>query len=96
MKKQTKKHILVEKPLCTNTKDCLEIKKLTKDYPSVFWTAMEYRYMPPVSKFINEIHNNKIGDLKTLTIREHRFPFLKKVCLSFVCLQKILTCKKSL
>ena len=76
---KTKKHILVEKPLCTNTKDCLEIKKLTKDYPSVFWTAMEYRYMPPVSKFINEIHNNKIGNLKTLTIREHRFPFLKKV-----------------
>ena len=76
---KTKKHILIEKPLCTNTKDCLKIKKLTKDYPSVFWTAMEYRYMPPVSKFINEIHNNKIGDLKTLTIREHRFPFLKKV-----------------
>ena len=76
---KTKKHILTEKPLCTNTQDCLEIKKLTKDYPSVFWTAMEYRYMPPVSKFINEIHNNKIGDLTTLTIREHRFPFLKKV-----------------
>ena len=76
---KTKKHILVEKPLCTTAKDCLEIEKLTKDYPSVFWTAMEYRYMPPVSKFINEIHNNKIGDLKTLTIREHRFPFLKKV-----------------
>ena len=76
---KTKKHILVEKPLCTNTKDCLEIKKLTKDYPSVFWTAMEYRYMPPVAKFINEIHNKTIGELKTLTIREHRFPFLKKV-----------------
>ena len=75
----TKKHILVEKPLCTNTKDCLEIKRLTKDYPSVFWTAMEYRYMPPVAKFINEIHNKTIGELKTLTIREHRFPFLKKV-----------------
>ena len=76
---KTKKHILVEKPLCTNTKDCLEIKRLTKDYPSVFWTAMEYRYMPPVAKFINEIHNKTIGELKTLTIREHRFPFLKKV-----------------
>ena len=76
---KTKKHILVEKPLCTNTKDCLEIKKLTKDYPSVFWTAMEYRYMPPVAKFINEIHNKTIGELKTLTIREHRFPFLKKM-----------------
>ena len=76
---KTKKHILVEKPLCTNTKDCLEIKKLTKDYPSLFWTAMEYRYMPPVAKFIDEIHNKTIGELKTLTIREHRFPFLKKV-----------------
>ena len=76
---KTKKHILVEKPLCTNTKDCLEIKNFTKDYPSIFWIAMEYRYMPPVSKFINEIKNNKIGSLKTLTIREHRFPFLKKV-----------------
>ena len=76
---KTKKHILVEKPLCTNTKDCLEIKKLTKDYPSLFWTAMEYRYMPPVAKFIDEIHNKTIGELKTLTIREHRFPFLKKI-----------------
>ena len=76
---KTKKHILVEKPLCTNTRDCLEIKKLTKYYQSVFWTAMEYRYMPPVSKFIKEFHNNTIGDLKTLTIREHRFPFLKKI-----------------
>ena len=76
---ETKKHILVEKPLCTNTKDCLEIKKLTKDYPSLFWTAMEYRYMPPVAKFIDEIHNKTIGELKTLTIREHRFPFLKKI-----------------
>jgi len=35
--------------------------------------------MPPVAKFITEIHNKTIGDLKTLTIREHRFPFLKKV-----------------
>ena len=76
---ETKKHILVEKPLCTNTRDCLEIKKLTKDYPSLFWTAMEYRYMPPVAKFIDEIHNKTIGELKTLTIREHRFPFLKKI-----------------
>ena len=76
---KTKKHILVEKPLCTTTKDCLEIEKLTKDYPSVFWTAMEYRYMPPVAKLITEIHNKTIGDLKTLTIREHRFPFLKKI-----------------
>ena len=33
---------------------------------------MEYRYMPPVAKFIQNIHSNKIGDLKMLSIREHR------------------------
>ena len=40
---------------------------------------MEYRYMPPVQKMIQEIDSNKIGKLKMLSIREHRFPFLKKV-----------------
>ena len=35
--------------------------------------------MPPVQKMIQEIHNNKIGNLKMLSIREHRFPFLVKV-----------------
>ena len=35
--------------------------------------------MPPVKKMIKAIHNNKIGDLKMLSIREHRFPFLKKI-----------------
>ena len=73
------KHILVEKPLCTKTVDCLEIQKLSKNYPGIIWTAMEYRYMPPVSKFIELIDRKQIGDLKMLSIREHRFPFLKKV-----------------
>ena len=76
---KSKKHILVEKPLCVNTKDCIEFRKLAKNYPSIIWTAMEYRYMPPVAKFIKEIHNRSIGSIKSLSIREHRFPFLVKV-----------------
>ena len=40
---------------------------------------MEYRYMPPVKHFINEVHKNIIGKIKMLSIREHRFPFLNKV-----------------
>ena len=76
---KTKKHILVEKPLVINTKECLKLKKLTKNYPSIIWTAMEYRYMPPVNKFIKKIHKKTIGKLKMLSIKEHRFPFLKKV-----------------
>ena len=52
---------------------------LTNNYPGIIWTAMEYRYMPPVKKMIEEIHKKTIGDLKMLSIREHRFPFLHKV-----------------
>ncbi len=76
---KTNAHLLVEKPLCTNVSDCLELKKITKNYSGVIWTAMEYRYMPPVARFIEEVHKGTIGDLKMLSIREHRFPFLVKV-----------------
>ena len=76
---KTKAHLLIEKPLCTNVKDCFHFKKITKGYPGIIWTAMEYRYMPPVAKFIKEIQSGTIGDLKMFSIREHRFPFLIKV-----------------
>ncbi len=76
---KTKKHILIEKPLTINTKESLKLKKLAKNYPAIIWTAMEYRYMPPVNKFIKKIHNKNIGNIKALSIREHRFPFLVKV-----------------
>ena len=72
-------HLLIEKPLCTTVKDCQEFEKLAENYPGVIWTAMEYRFMPPVQRMIKEIHNKTIGDLKMLSIREHRFPFLHKV-----------------
>ena len=72
-------HLLIEKPLCTTVEDCKEFAKLTSNYPGVIWTAMEYRYMPPVQKMIQEIHNKTIGNLQMLSIREHRFPFLHKV-----------------
>ena len=65
--------------MCTTVEDCKEFASLTTNYPGVIWTAMEYRYMPPVKKMIEEIHKKTIGDLKMLSIREHRFPFLHKV-----------------
>jgi predicted dehydrogenase len=40
---------------------------------------MEYRFMPPVAEFIREVHEHKVGRLRMLSIREHRFPFLVKV-----------------
>tara|TARA_B100000676_G_scaffold309708_2_gene374057 strand:+ start:690 stop:1781 length:1092 start_codon:yes stop_codon:yes gene_type:complete len=73
------KHLLIEKPMCTNVDDCFELQKITNNYKSTIWIAMEYRYMLPVSKMTEYIHTKKIGDLKMLTIKEHRQPFLEKV-----------------
>jgi len=71
--------ILVEKPLCTTVEDCRKITSLAKGRRAPVWVAMEYRYMPPVATLINEIELGTIGAIKSLTIREHRFPFLEKV-----------------
>ena len=76
---KTNKHLLIEKPLCTTTEDCKKFELISKNYSKIIWTGMEYRYMPPVQQLIKEVHNNVIGKIKMLSIREHRFPFLHKV-----------------
>ncbi len=72
-------HILCEKPLATTIADAQWIVERAAQSPSVFWTAMEYRFMPPAAEFIAEVHGGTVGALKMLSIREHRFPFLVKV-----------------
>jgi predicted dehydrogenase len=71
--------ILCEKPLATTLEDARWIVEQATKSKAPFWTAMEYRYMPPAAEFISEIHNGRVGNLKMLSIREHRFPFLVKV-----------------
>ena len=70
--------ILVEKPLFTAVEDKELILKFIRDYQAPVWVAMEYRYMPPISSFINNVET-VTGGINMLTIREHRFPFLRKV-----------------
>ncbi len=70
--------ILVEKPLATNPDDHAFIETLINDYPAPIWVAMEYRYMPPVAALIDQAEN-ATGGIRLLSIREHRFPFLRKV-----------------
>lgn len=72
-------HILCEKPLATTIPDARWIVDRAAASPAVFWTAMEYRYMPPAAAFIAAVHGGDIGRLHMLSIREHRFPFLEKV-----------------
>jgi len=45
----------------------------------VVQVGMEYRYMAPVGRLIDEVRAGTVGRLRMLAIREHRFPFLPKV-----------------
>lgn len=72
-------HILCEKPLCTTLEDARLVVERAEQHQGVFWTAMEYRFMPPAARFVEEVRGGAVGRLVMLTIREHRFPFLVKV-----------------
>ena len=69
--------VLVEKPLCTTEADLEEVLALGRD--NDWWVAMEYRYMPPIQKLIEIVRRGDLGKVHSLSIREHRFPFLQKV-----------------
>jgi predicted dehydrogenase len=70
--------ILCEKPLYTNANDAIRVRNLRQSYEAPIWVAMEYRYMPVIAKFVDQVERTT-GGAKMLTIREHRFPFLEKV-----------------
>ena len=75
----TGKHVLCEKPLCTTTTDCQTLITLAEGYSGVIWVGLEYRYMPAVQALITEVEAGVVGDVKMVSVREHRFPFLEKV-----------------
>ena len=72
-------NILCEKPVATTIEDARWIVERAAQSPGLFWTAMEYRYMPPAAEFVRQVHDGRTGKLQMLSIREHRFPFLSKV-----------------
>jgi myo-inositol 2-dehydrogenase/D-chiro-inositol 1-dehydrogenase len=74
-------HVLVEKPLCTTVADCQAVIQQAADGPAdrVVWMGLEYRYMPPTQRLVDEVGNGTVGNVRMVTIREHRFPFLHKV-----------------
>ena len=72
--------LLLEKPACTSLADVRDLAQLGAEYPAPIWVAMEYRYMPPVARLAQEVHEQtSTGAVTLLSIREHRFPFLVKV-----------------
>ncbi|WP_379553596.1 Gfo/Idh/MocA family protein [Qipengyuania sp. DGS5-3] len=71
--------ILVEKPFCTKVDDARALEAMIADYDPLVWVGLEYRYMPPVARFAERAQAGEAGDIRMLSIREHRFPFLEKV-----------------
>ena len=76
---RTDLHVLVEKPMCTTIEDCEEVVTLANMRTSVTWVGLEYRYMPSIAKMRELVSEGRIGDVRMMSIREHRFPFLQKV-----------------
>ncbi|MFO7591226.1 MAG: Gfo/Idh/MocA family oxidoreductase [Acidimicrobiia bacterium] len=72
-------HVLVEKPLCTTVPDCERVVDAASSTDRVIWVGLEYRYMPPVARLVDEVRAGAVGRVRMVAIREHRFPFLPKV-----------------
>lgn len=74
------KHILLEKPMATTIEDAKEIMDISRGYPAIFQIGLQYRYKAMYTEALYEVqHRRSVGDLKSISIAEHRLPFLDKV-----------------
>ncbi len=77
---QPGKHILLEKPMATTIQDAYEITQLANGHDAVFQVGLQYRYKSIYVETIYEaLVRESIGKIKTISILEHRYPFLDKV-----------------
>ena len=74
------RHVLIEKPLATTVEGCLRIEDVAQKRPSqVVAVGLEYRFMAPTSWLLDRVRAGELGDVRLVSIIEHRFPFLDKV-----------------
>ncbi len=77
---QSGKHILLEKPIATTVADAYEITRIANEYSAVFQVGLQYRYKSIYVEAIHEaIDRQVVGDIKLISMQEHRIPFLDKV-----------------
>lgn len=72
-------HVLVEKPLCTNVEDCRRVLAAAEGRAGLVWVGLEYRYLAPVARLLEEVRTGTTGPVRMVALREHRYPFLPKV-----------------
>jgi len=74
------KPIFLEKPIATTVEDAWEIGKLAAAHPQIVRFGLQYRYKAIYAEAIHEVLRRKsIGEVQTVSMLEHRFPFLDKV-----------------
>jgi len=74
------KHILLEKPVATTVADAREIMDIAARHPAVFQVGLQYRYKAIYVEAIHEaLERRSLGEIKTVSMMEHRIPFLDKV-----------------
>ena len=72
-------HVLVEKPLCTTVADCRRVLEAASKHRGLIWVGLEYRYIAPFARLIDEVGVGTAGRVRMVSLREHRFPFLNKI-----------------
>jgi predicted dehydrogenase len=74
------KHILLEKPMATTVQDAYAIMQIANQYPAVLQIGLQYRFKSMYHEAIQEALIRKVvGEIKMISIMEHRIPFLDKV-----------------
>jgi len=74
------KHIMVEKPVATTIADAYEIAQIADKHPAIFQVGLQYRYKSIYTEAIHEALERKtLGDIKVVSMVEHRMAFLDKV-----------------
>lgn len=61
------KHVLMEKPLCNNEKECLDLTRLAEEYNVKLMTAYPVRFLPEVVKLKEYMDSGLIGEVFQMT-----------------------------
>jgi predicted dehydrogenase len=66
---KSKKHVLIEKPMCRNYSEALELYKISQESKGFLKIGFNHRYHPGIQKAYNLLKNGDIGDLMNIISR---------------------------
>lgn len=77
---KTGKALLLEKPIATSVADALAIGRLLERYGNVVRIGLQYRHKAVYAEaLVDVLEQKRIGNVCSVNMFEHRFPFLDKV-----------------